>query len=80
MTSLSPSTVKDFVFNLARTRYAGGLSTIAMMNTYDLKICFKNDLNKFGSYITGIAWRIDARARKKAFFFYFVLGQQESRR
>ena len=42
MTSLSPSTVKDFIFNQAQTHFAGGLPAVAMMNTYDLKIRFKN--------------------------------------
>ena len=72
MTSLSQSTIKNFIFNLAQTHYPGELPAVATMNTYDLKICFKNALNKFGSYITAIDWR---NARKKA-FVYFVLGQQ----
>ena len=42
MTSLSPSTVKDFICNVAQTHNAGGLPTVAMMNTYDLKIRLKN--------------------------------------
>ena len=33
---------KGFYFNLAQTRYAGGLPALVMMNTYDLKIRFKN--------------------------------------
>ena len=41
MTSLSPSTVKDFIFNLAQTHYARGLPAVAMMNTYDLKYVLK---------------------------------------
>ena len=57
MTSLSPSTVKNFMFNVAQTHNAGGLPTVAMMNTYDLKICFKNAWNKCGSYVTAINWR-----------------------
>ena len=40
MTSLSPSTVKDF--NVAQTHNAGGLPAVAMMNTYDFKIRLKN--------------------------------------
>ena len=57
MTLLSPSTEKNFIFNVAQTHYAEGLPAVAMMKTYDLKICFKNDWNKFGSYVTAIDWR-----------------------
>ena len=57
MTSLLPSTVKNFIFNVAQTHYVGGLPAVVMMNATDLKICFTNAWNEFGSYVTAIDWR-----------------------